>query len=225
MALTFRIGKIPIRVLPSFFIMAAILGMALPSPVRLAGWIAVVSVSVVVHELGHAAVGRSFGLEPSILLHGMGGTTSWAGSRALSTGKRIAISLAGPIAGFALGALVLVVAFLAGGRPHADRNADAPDLASFVVGQLAYVNFGWGILNLLPMLPLDGGDVMAQVFDAVLGGRGRRPALLVSIALAGVASALALTVRSPWLAILAASFVLTNLRALRDLAAAGRRPG
>jgi Zn-dependent protease len=221
--MTFRIGKIPIRILPQFFIMAGILGMRLGNPVELAGWVAVVLVSVVVHELGHATVGRVFGLEPSVVLHGTGGTTSWSGSRKLSPARRIAISLAGPVAGFALGGLVLAAALLSRGHAHADAGGasrlGAPNLASFLVGELVYVNFSWGVLNLLPMLPLDGGDVMAQVLNAARRGRGERPARIISIVLASAALVAALAWRSLWPAFLAGSFVAVNWRALKALAA------
>jgi Zn-dependent protease len=201
--------------------MAGILGMRLGNPVELAGWVAVVLASVVVHELGHAAVGRVFGLEPSVVIHGTGGTTSWTGSQKLSPAQRIAISLAGPMAGFALGGVVYAVALLARGHAHAGSGGGlgAPSLPSFLVGQLVDVNFEWGALNLLPMLPLDGGNVMAQVLNAARRGHGERPARIISIVLAGAALVAALAWRSLWPAFLAGSFVAVNWRALKDLTA------
>jgi len=204
--------------------MAAVLGMRLGNPVELAGWVAVVLASVVVHELGHATVGRAFGLEPSVVLHGTGGTTSWTGSRNLSPAQRIAISLAGPGAGFALGGLVYAIALLSRAHTRGDSGGGssgigAPDLASFLVGELVYVNVAWGMLNLLPMLPLDGGNVMTQVLNAARHGRGERPARIISIVLAGAAFVAALAWRSLWQAFLAGSFVVVNWRALKDLAA------
>jgi Zn-dependent protease len=218
--ITFRIGKIPVRVLPSFFIMAALLGMSLSNPIKLVCWVVVVLASVIVHELGHAVVGQAFGLEPSIALHGAGGTTSWTGSRKLSPGKRIAISLAGPVAGFGLGALVLAATLLGRGGSHAERGGAPSELSAVLVGDLIYVNFVWGVLNLLPILPLDGGNVMAQVLGVVRPGRSERPAHVISIALAGAGAVAALATRAYWPAILAASFVSMNWQALRALSAA-----
>ena len=57
--------------------MAVVLGARLQRPDLIAIWVAIVFISVLVHELGHALVGRMFGLDPQIELHGMGGTTSW----------------------------------------------------------------------------------------------------------------------------------------------------
>src|SRR5579883_3166384 len=109
-ALEFHLGKIPVRVHATFFVMALVLGIYGGSPVAIAWWIAIVLVSVLFHELGHATTGLAFGLEPRIDLHGMGGTTSWAANKPLSHARRIAISLAGPFAGFALWAVVLGLA-------------------------------------------------------------------------------------------------------------------
>jgi|HubBroStandDraft_1064217.scaffolds.fasta_scaffold13576_4 Zn-dependent protease len=217
--MTFRIGNIPIRVLPSFFFMAAVLGMLQPG-IEIVAWVAVVLVSVIVHELGHAMVGRAFGLEPSVVLHGTGGTTSWTGTRQLSPAQRIAISLAGPGAGFVLGGLVWVADKVARSQSHSTGDGSFLDLGPYLVATLLFVNFNWGLINLLPMLPLDGGNVMAQTLNAVLKGRGERPARVISIVLAVAAVAVSVAGRSYWPAFLAVSFVTVNWRALKDLAAA-----
>ena len=121
--MTFHIGKIPVRVLPSFFLVTLFLNLT-SSPAALFSWAAVVFVSVILHELGHASMGLAFGLEPRIDLHGMGGTTSWAASRPLGTGKRVAISLAGPLAGFVVGGIAFA-ARMAGVLPTSNA-ADPP---------------------------------------------------------------------------------------------------
>jgi hypothetical protein len=210
MALSFRLGKIPVRILPSFFVMTVFLGMS-AMDMRLAAWVVVVLVSVLVHELGHATTGLAFGLEPRIDLHGMGGTTSWATPKDLGPARRIAISLAGPGAGFAAGALVRW-----GLGPGAFA---AIPFGGFVYEELLFVNFGWGILNLLPMLPLDGGNVMVQLLNALTHGRGERPARIVSIAVAALALPAAAFIQSWWSALLAVSFALSNWRGLKDLSA------
>ena len=73
MVLRFHIGKIPVRILPSFFLMTVLLNLPFLEPQKLAVWMIIVLASVVVHELGHAATCLAFGLQPSIDLHGMGG--------------------------------------------------------------------------------------------------------------------------------------------------------
>ena len=132
-------------------------------------WVAIVFVSVMLHELGHAGAGLAFGLEPSIDLHGMGGTTSWATPKALSNLQRVAISLAGPGAGF-------VAATCVGGSPGCSR----PTATSPPRPWGASCSSTWaGVLNLLPMLPLDGGNVMPTL-QGITGGRGERAGAVVS---------------------------------------------
>lgn len=215
MNFAFRIGKIPVQVLPSFFLIALLLGGGGDfRPGAVAMWVGIVFVSVLVHELGHAAAGRLFGLEPRIQLHGMGGTTSWGAAQArLGTGARVVISLAGPMAGFVLaGAFVALHAWLPP-RPLGGLGESAYD-------QICRVNVGWGVLNLLPILPLDGGNVLLQLLGAVTAGRGERPARIVSLVLALGGLVLALAAWSIWPAFLAASFIASNWRGLKEQAAA-----
>jgi Zn-dependent protease len=214
-ALSFRLGKIPVRVQAWFFVLTVFLG-ATGDPRLLLPWVAIVFVSVMMHELGHALTGMAFGLQPSIELHGMGGTTSWAAGKPLSTWQRVAISLAGPFAGFAVGALVFA-AMLAGLFP-------ATDLWESIVAQLLFVNVGWGILNLLPMLPLDGGNVMTALLNGMTRGRGERPARIVSMAVAVAAGVLVIVFKRGgwWGAFLILSFFATNYQGLRALEARER---
>jgi Zn-dependent protease len=217
--LSFRLGKIPVRIQPSFLVMAVVLGLLGVQDIAVvASWVVIVLVSVMLHELGHATMGLAFGLSPQIDLHAMGGTTSWAPSAPLSAPKRIAISLAGPGAGFVVAAVVFAV-----GRarfPHTPLGDD-------IYRNLLFVNFGWGIVNLLPMLPLDGGNVMTQILQVVTRGRGERPARIVSIVVAILAAGSvfvlsytpgdALSYATLWPLLLALSFVGLNVRALGEL--------
>jgi Zn-dependent protease len=232
MNLSFRLGSIPVRILPSFFITTVVinLGLAGTEPRKLVLWMAIVLASVLVHELGHALAGLAFGLQPRIDLHGFGGTTSWAATERLSSTKHIIISLAGPGMGFVAGALVATFVsvagpgarFVAGALLAAFGLAPAfqeKSLIEFTYSSLLFVNVGWGVLNLLPMLPLDGGNVMTHALAVVMPGRGERPARLVSLTVAALATAGALLVQWWWPAILGASFVATNWRGLKDLKA------
>jgi stage IV sporulation protein FB len=223
MTLSFQLGRIPVRIHQSFFVttvLFAALGVSTIAQLPLlVAWVLVVLGSVLLHELGHATLARAFGLEPQIQLHGMGGTTSWtAASGRLSTVQRAAVSLAGPGVGFVLAGAVLLARKLLvpGVLPETPTTA-------VVIGMLLRVNVVWGALNLLPMLPLDGGDVMAQVLNAFTGGRGERPARFVSIVVAASAAVLAVVAQWWWPALLAASFVTTNWRSLKDLEAREQR--
>lgn len=219
MGLSFRLGKIPVRVHATFFVMALFLGLFDPDLRELVAWVAIVFVSVMLHELGHATMGLAFGLEPRIDLHGMGGTTSWSTQRKLSTARRVAISLAGPFAGFVVAALVVWAPPLL--HAAAGIRVFPPGrFGKFIATNLWWVNAGWGALNLLPMLPLDGGNVMMQLLQGITKGRGERPARIVSIVVAGVCVPLSMfTSVGWWGSLLAVSFVASNWRGMKEAGA------
>jgi hypothetical protein len=199
-ALELHLGKIPVRIHATFLVMAAVLGMGGGNLIFDASWVVVVFVSVLIHELGHAGVGILFGLEPRIDLHAMGGTTSWASHGPLSPARRLAISLAFGLA-------------LLGAFPHSA-------LGQLVREQLLEVNVFWGAVNLVPMLPLDGGNVMTQLLHVFTGGRGERPARIVSIGIAALLVPLAIRFSwGLWGMLLIFTFVASNWRGLQDLSA------
>jgi hypothetical protein len=108
---SFRLGPIPVRIEFPFFLVAVLLGLNTHKDVMLlVAWVVVVFVSILVHELGHAIVGRAFGSETSIVLHGMGGLTFRGGGRYSSATEDILVSLAGSLTQMAiLGFPALVV--------------------------------------------------------------------------------------------------------------------
>jgi Zn-dependent protease len=142
-----------------------------------------------VHELGHAAAIMRHGIAPSITLHGMGGVTTWGGSGRLGRLDRAIISLAGPFAGFAFGGLVYA----------ADRFLpQPPGLVDTAIRQLLWVNIGWGLINLAPVLPFDGGHVLEEA----LGAHRARTAALVSLVAAVLLTVYFMATGSAWGAIL-----------------------
>jgi Zn-dependent protease len=205
----FRLGSIPVRIRGPFLFMAVVLGARLERPDLIAIWVAVVFVSVLVHEMGHAVIGRAFGLVPQIELHGMGGTTSWVEGRDVGHARAMAISFAGPFAGFLLAGAMLLLTRL-GVNPASLH-------ARVALAFLWQVNLYWGIFNLAPMLPLDGGNVMRSGLHLATKGRGEKPARVVSIAIGGVLIAYALYRREVWLGALGAFFTWANVRALRQV--------
>jgi stage IV sporulation protein FB len=210
----FRLGSIPVKIHFSFFLTAVILSGTSRELAGVAQWTGVIFVSVMLHELGHALMGRIFGLSPRIDLHGMGGTTSWTAARgALTPMKSILISVAGPGVGIVLGAIIFALLVM--------RVVPADPLAQSIANDLVYVNAGWGFVNLLPVLPMDGGNVLFAVLNAATKGNGERPTRIVSMAIAVIGGALAFLVYHQWWpALLAALFAYDNFRALRALSAA-----
>lgn len=157
----FRIAGIPIRIEPVFWIVTVFLAFNLNDARLIIIWVGVVLVSILVHELGHAVVLKAYGQPSSIVLHGFGGVT--LSQRRLARAQGILVSLAGPLAAL----LVLgIPAYLL-------RESDYGQDLRFgygggfglwpVVYFSVYVNIWWSVANLLPIRPLDGGNVMTEL--------------------------------------------------------------
>jgi len=206
--LRFRLGSIPVRIHGTFLFLILVLGAQEKQLDRIAIWAGVALLSVLVHELGHALVGKAFGLEPQIELQGMGGLTHWQTSRDIGHWRSIAISVAGPFAGF-LVAVMLVLVGKAGFHPDGER-------AAFALKTALTVNVVWGVFNLAPMLPLDGGNVLRSFLNIVTTGRGEKPARIISVLVGGGFLLLAFRWGQLWLGGVAALFTWSNIQAYRQ---------
>ncbi|WP_437227710.1 site-2 protease family protein [Planctomicrobium sp. SH661] len=188
--LQFQLGGIPVRISVWFWVMGSILGYsALRAGVPyLLAWLLVLLVSILVHEMGHALTARWFGHQPSILLYQFGGLAFYHPFRNHTRGKSILISLAGPGAGFVLWGLVLL--FVRFVLPHIYHHIpeNFQSLLGFVLMQLLYINLYWGLVNLLPVLPLDGGRVCQEICTAISPFKGYLYAAWVGLIVGGLAA-------------------------------------
>ena len=205
-SLDFSIGRFPVRVHWSFLLIALLIGLNVSNLLYTLSWVVVVFVSVLLHELGHAVVAERYGLFPSIQLHSMGGLTIFSRTRRLTHLQEIVLSLAGPFFGFVLGGLVFALTLTLN---------NIPLFLGYVLSQLLWVNIGWGVINLVPMLPLDGGQVMRSLWQWVRNPFDERTPLLISIVVGVLAVAAGLWFRQTWLAILAAWFTYNNFTRLQ----------
>lgn len=208
--LRFRVGPFPVFVYPWFFLSAILLGANLGFGWRMAAWIGVVFVSVLVHELGHAMVGRAFGGSPEIRLEAFGGVTFPRFRERPGPGRQFLLSVAGPLVGLVPGAAAY--ALLRYWPP------DAGSISAWAMAQFIWVSILWAVFNLLPILPLDGGNMLL----ALLEGVRRRP----SVALASwISFAFALLVGGalivwrgfdPFLLLFIGLFAMQNLQRARS---------
>ena len=182
--ISFRLLGIPVTVRPSFLLIAALLGLSAARVSLVFAWIAVVFVSILLHEMGHALTARAFGSEVEIELNAIGGLTSWTvPEEEFGPGRRAVVAAAGSGVGVAFGGLVWLFASLTG--PYFG-------LAGFVVTNLIYVNLFWGLLNWLPIRPLDGGHLFSSLLEKIAPRRGETIANIVFMitAAAGLTAAL-----------------------------------
>jgi Zn-dependent protease len=172
-------------------------------------WIPIVTSAILLHELGHALTGRAFGLEPAIVLHGMGGLTQFPMRelRALSHWRRISITAAGPLAGIVVGAVLGAIWFFS--------KVPAGSALEWSLSIGVFTTLGWGVLNLAPVLPLDGGHIVATFLEKLFGPRGLLAARMMSIVVAVALGAVAAAFSAWFLVIMLGLFALMNWRAYR----------
>jgi stage IV sporulation protein FB len=182
--LHFSLFNIPIRVLPWFWITLALIGGALRADSKeaifkillfmLAGFI-----SILVHELGHALTAKHFGKRVEIVLQAFGGYASYSGGERLTKLQSLAIIAAGPGIQILLGVGALILT----------KQVDDLSLqAKYFFSILYVISLLWAILNLLPVLPMDGG----RLLETMLGPQRIRLTLQISISVALGIAALAL---------------------------------
>lgn len=208
--LKFRLFGFPIRITPWFWAVSAIMGANLGDARSIIIWIAAVFLGILVHELGHAFAMRYYGFQPNITFHAMGGLTSYNSQyqinrRYLSNWDHAFIDAAGPLAGFALLGVIAIGLLLIGVNPLGflfDINSlddqQKLSIVSFLSGPVQiflklemFICLFWGILNLMPVYPLDGGQISREICTALNPRTGIATSLKLSfitaLILAGVA--------------------------------------
>jgi Zn-dependent protease len=216
-----RVFGFPVHLDLSFVIVMAVLGWY-PGVtlIDMVLWLLITPVAVLVHELGHAVLARTAGARPEIALAGFGGVTTYVPPRPLSRARSLAISLAGPVVGLALGVLLIAV------RQVVADGLDPLGWAYSAIRIGIWTCIAWSLLNLLPILPLDGGQAMRELLPGAPAVRERRAAA-VSVVVAGVAAVFAYLYTSLFLALFLVFFAVSNVLALRQASGrgAGGRPG
>jgi len=214
--LRFRFLDIPVRVHPIFWLISAWLGWEGHNLPMVVAWVGCVFVSILVHEYGHGLTAKAFGSSPSIMLWGLGGLC-YSQTERQTPSQRLAVVLMGPGAGFVLCALVMIgtslvfgvtprehletAARLLGIGPGSDTIRDKfPSVVGLLIyANLVWINLMWGLVNLLPIWPLDGGHVSEILLSWYDRSRGVRWCHVVSLLVAGIlAVVVAIKPRQDW---------------------------
>lgn len=156
----FSIFGIPVLVHPFFWVTLALIGGALGanSPSAILGvclFLVAGFISILIHELGHALTARHFGARSEIVLQAFGGYAAYSGVR-LTRPQSFLITAAGPAVQILLGALLFILI---------PRLPEMSPYGRYFLSTLMGISLFWALLNLLPVLPLDGG----RMLDSILG--------------------------------------------------------
>ncbi len=226
----FNVGKIPVRIHPLFWVVTLILGASgSRSAVGISMWIAAVLVSILVHELGHALAAKAYGWPPRITLYGMGGLAAYNPGSRQTWKSRALIAFAGPGAGFVLAALVIGIVLITGhavALPPFPIRIGAGPLLTGRIGQfvlyMAFVNVFWGLINLVPVQPLDGGAILQSLLNRFRPRDALGLSYQVSMVTAGVLAAVALLMlNSMFMAVMFGLLGYQSWHTLQQLKAAG----
>jgi Zn-dependent protease len=223
--LRWRMFGVHIRVHPFFWVLGLLLGWSAYTGGNLgflAVWMACFFVSILLHEFGHVLMGRLFGSDGYIILYSFGGLA--VGSNRLARRwQRILVLLAGPGIQLLLFAALLGLGFL---PPDSGPGSWGP-YAKRAFSYLFVINLYWPILNLLPVFPLDGGQISRELCEAVSPQRGVAFSLGLSMVVAGFLAVHCLvatpeTALLPWLptrdyflAMMFALLAVTSFQALQ----------
>jgi len=201
--LRFRLFDMPVTVRGSFLIIAALIGfVGVGDATQTTAWIVIVFVSILIHELGHALTARMYGSAVAIELNGLGGLTRWSTPKGeLTPGRRALIAAAGSAVGLVFGGLVWLLASQFG--PY-------EPLLGFILESTIYVNVFWGLLNWLPIRPLDGGHLLESLLEKVAPNRAETIARLVFTLTAAAALVVAINLRLIFIAVLAGWLLLSE---------------
>ena len=231
---SFRLFGTPVRVKFWFWIALVILcGERDLADVLI--WVGVCFVSILLHEMGHVFAFRFFRRRAEVVLYGFGGM---AIPKADVDGAwpRVAVALAGPFAGFCLAAIAIAAVTLTGGHlfwgrrlflPHvgailnyrlimATKSVKAYLHLSVLANDLLFVNFFWGLVNLLPVWPLDGGHAARALLERWDAYDGHRKSLIVSVVIGAVVALGGILNQNTYLAVMFGLFAISSLQKLES---------
>ena len=167
---------------------------------------AAITLSVLIHELGHAVVCKYYNLSPSVLLHGFGGLCFH--SQAKSDGNDVLIVLAGPVIEIIVGVLAFLLLMV----------VPMPTILTLFFTYFAWVSVVWGAINLfLPLWPLDGGRLFNLILRRFVDeNRAQDWTLKVSAGLAIPCGIVGLMAGHYFIAFLAFFLLMDNIQALQS---------
>lgn len=171
-----RVAGAPVVITPSWFLAAFVLTLLFAPNVQSAAphlgagvyvvafaFVLLLFGSVFLHEAAHALVARARGQQVTELA-----VTLWGGHTAYTGG------LARPFDGFIVAVVGPVTNLvLAAGFWLAYQAQPVLSVPTLLLGAAALSNAFVGVFNLLPGLPLDGGQILESAVWAVTGNRGR----------------------------------------------------
>jgi stage IV sporulation protein FB len=243
--LRFRFLSIPVRVHPLFWLAGALLAGSSRDPSVIVIWVGCVFMSILIHEYGHGLMAMKFNSSPSIVLW-MGGGLCFSQVDRETPRQRLAVVLSGPGAGFVFcGLVMLIYSILYGVTPREHfsfvtyllRFPIDPDALGSLLQKLGvvfgveseqtrfqlywnlvWINLFWGLVNLLPIFPLDGGQASEILLTYVNRYEGKRWGHTVSLVASGLLAVVSYSLTGSWfLTLFFGYFAYLNFQILQSI--------
>ncbi len=201
-------------------------------------WVASVFLSILVHELGHSLAMRYYNIDSHIVLYHLGGLAIPAtfrrvdrrapGRNGFGPQAQLIISFAGPVFQMLL-ALVVMLFALSFGYNFPFSTWIAPlfmvdpseltfptDASLFMlIHSLIYPSIMWALLNLLPVLPLDGGRIAQHALSIFHKRDATYEATVLSIVVAALAALWGFQRQETYMGLMFAVLAFSNFQNLQ----------
>lgn len=196
-------------------------------------WVGVCFVSILIHELGHSLAKRWYGISSYIVLYHFGGLSitdgpgSWRRPNRTGHWDQVVISAAGPAFQMAFGVLVAAIAIalgltlgtasslLSGWIPIPEGEAPNNAALMALIDSSVYTSIFWALLNLLPVLPLDGGRIAQGLIGQFQNSSGFQEATILSIVVSALVALYGFRHEQPALGMMFSVFAILNVQTLQ----------
>ena len=166
--LSFRVATIrgiPILIDVTFYVTAIVIGLSTPSiipggPILDIGWACALLASILLHELTHAAVARHFSIAVAEIRLHLLGAPAVLDTAETTDRTELIVAASGPAVSLGIGVLILSI-FLMPILRGADLVAAMKRYPTLEAAALLGIfNIGFGLFNLSPIYPMDGGRLL-----------------------------------------------------------------
>jgi stage IV sporulation protein FB len=248
--LNLQLFGIRVRISPFFWLGTALLGWSFAQVVAtdreanlnvglgLIMWTAIVLVSITVHEFGHVLAFRYYGIDADVVLYQFGGLAVPRGSFGfgrqvrLESKEQIVISGAGPAASLLLGICVAAIVHIGGfamANPlpfikqldFLEEGRVPSAVLWYVLNAVLFVNIWWALMNLLPVYPLDGGQISRELFVLSNYQTGIRYSLILSIVVAAAVALWAFSKQDTYLGLMFGMLGFSSYQILQQYSGRG----
>lgn len=207
----FTLVGVPVIVTPFYLLLLGYYSWSLGFGAEALIWVVCVTLCLLIHEFGHALVARHYKLAPTVLLHGFGGLC--AHQRARRDLHDVFIISAGPALGILFAVIVSGAQIaLTVAAPEFFRQ----ELVRTTFFYVWWISFIWNFVNLVPLWPLDGGQLFRLGMVKWLGpARGEKVTHTLGAGLGVLAALGGLQLNSVFLALIAGFLAWENIRKLQ----------